>query len=501
MSIKFNSIPPKRLSQTITSSSTSFQMTDILGFDGVPLTSTIVGSIAYGSFQNLIGTQLELFSYDPTTIANVNGINFVSRGLQFNEDGTFASVTTNKLTWVKGVTIVQLGTDAPSLFAYLKNYIDAAVIAGGVPASSTTLGYTKLSVDPVSSPSPIAVGDNDPRIPSTAQATFLSNLYGAMPGTPIATARRTAPSGWFLYDGTAVSRVTYPLTFAAICPSQTATITIASPAVVTANAHGLIAGDKIHFTTTGGLPSGISINTDYYVIAAGLTTNAFEFALSPSGTVVNTTGSQSGVHTVYKSAFGKGDGSTTFNLPDLRGKNILGLGATNNLTLAFEGGAVNTSTDVVAVPDGVFPSQGQPITLTTTGTLPAGLATSTTYYIIRVDSTHVAFAASQSDANTTTPVKVNITDTGSAGGVHTINYALTARSVLGRTLGEETHGVSQSEMASHVHTNGYGATVNASFSSSSPSAVGIQSTGAIGSDLQHNNISPNIQMNWMGIAI
>lgn len=482
-------------------------MTDILGFDGIALTSTIVGSIAYGSFQNVTGTQLELFSYDPTTIASASGISFVTRGLQFNEDGTFASVAANKLTWVKGVTIVQLGTDAPALFAWLKNYTDAAVIAGGVPASSTALGYTKLSIDPVSAPSPIAVGDNDPRIPPTVQATFLSNLYGAMPGTPIATARRIAPSGWFFYDGTAVSRTTYALTFAAICPSQTATITIASPAVVTANAHGLIAGDKIHFTTTGGLPSGISTNTDYYVITAGLTTNAFEFALSPSGTAVNTTGSQSGVHTIYKSAFGKGDGSTTFNLPDMRGKSILGIGATNDITLAFEGGAVNASTDQIAVPDSIFPSQGQVITLTSTATLPAGLSTATNYYVVRIDSTHIQLSISQNGANGAsgtgsagTPNIVNITDTGTAGAVHTMHYSLTARSLMGRLIGEETHGLSISETAAHAHAaNMQTGTASNSTGSSFPTTAG--NTSASGGDTQHNNMSPSIQMNWIGIAI
>lgn len=81
---------------------------------------------------------------------------------------------------------------------------------------------------------------------------------------------------------------------------STATVTIASPGVVTNNAHGLIAGDSIQFTTTGALPTGLTAGTTYYVIAAGLTANAFELALTVGGTAINTTGSQSGVHTLFR---------------------------------------------------------------------------------------------------------------------------------------------------------------------------------------------------------
>lgn len=383
------------------------------------------------------------------------------------------------------------------LVAYVGNLVTGEI--GN--ASSTVSGTTKLSLDPISPTSPIAVGDNDPRIPTSSQVSFLNSLFGGIPGTPIPTFRRTAASGWFFYDGSTISRSSCPLTFAALCPSQTATVTIASPGVVTATAHGLVAGDRISFITTGGLPSGISIGIIYYVLATSLATDTFEFALSPAGTAVFTTGSQSGVHTIYKmGACGVGDGSSTFSLPNMCGKVPVGLGSTNNIILSFEPGAVDTSGDAVAVPDGVFPSQGQPITLTTTGTLPAGLSTSTTYYIIRVDSTHVAFAAGQGNANATSPTKINITDTGL--GVHTINYALTARTIIGGMLGEETHAVSSAELPNHTHAQTFTTTSAPSGSGGSagtPSTPGP--TGSTGGDLQHNNMPPSIFMNWMGISI
>lgn len=78
------------------------------------------------------------------------------------------------------------------------------------------------------------------------------------------------------------------------------TITIASPAVITLASHGLHANDIVKFTTTGALPTGIVAGTSYYVIASGLTTNAFEISATAGGAAINTTGSQSGTHTLTK---------------------------------------------------------------------------------------------------------------------------------------------------------------------------------------------------------
>jgi hypothetical protein len=80
----------------------------------------------------------------------------------------------------------------------------------------------------------------------------------------------------------------------------TATVTIASPAVVTSTAHGLKAGSKVSFETTGALPTGMTASTVYYVIAAGLTADAFQFSDAAGGSAVNTSGSQSGTHTLYR---------------------------------------------------------------------------------------------------------------------------------------------------------------------------------------------------------
>jgi len=77
------------------------------------------------------------------------------------------------------------------------------------------------------------------------------------------------------------------------------TVTIASPAVVSLTNHSLVAGSPISFTTTGDLPTGVVAGTKYYVIAAGLTANNFQFSATLGGSAINTSGTQSGTHSVY----------------------------------------------------------------------------------------------------------------------------------------------------------------------------------------------------------
>lgn len=154
----------------------------------------------------------------------------------------------------------------------------------------------------------------------------------------------TAPSGYLLCDGSAISRATYVSLFSVLCSTPgSVTITIASPSVGTVTAHGMLTGDAIYLTTTGALPTGLAANTIYYIIKTGA--NTFNFASSranaDAGIKINTSGSQSGTHTLYQCPFGLGDGSTTFNIPNLKGRIPVGFDAaqTEFDTLGETGGA------------------------------------------------------------------------------------------------------------------------------------------------------------------
>lgn len=88
--------------------------------------------------------------------------------------------------------------------------------------------------------------------------------------------------------------------WADIVVGGTATISIATPGVVTKTAHGFGLNSKVVFSTTGALPTGITAGTTYYVISTGLTADAFQFSTTLGGSAVTTSGSQSGTHTVQK---------------------------------------------------------------------------------------------------------------------------------------------------------------------------------------------------------
>lgn len=79
-------------------------------------------------------------------------------------------------------------------------------------------------------------------------------------------------------------------------PEQVVTITTDAedPAVVTWAGHGFVAGQPITFQTEGALPTGITANTVYYVLAAGLTASEFTFATEPGGTAVVVTSAGTG---------------------------------------------------------------------------------------------------------------------------------------------------------------------------------------------------------------
>ena len=55
------------------------------------------------------------------------------------------------------------------------------------------------------------------------------------------------------------------------------------------------------FTTTGALPTGLAINTDYYVTV--IDANTFNLSATLGGAFINTSGTQSGTHTLFSSNF------------------------------------------------------------------------------------------------------------------------------------------------------------------------------------------------------
>ena len=86
-----------------------------------------------------------------------------------------------------------------------------------------------------------------------------------------------------------------------IVNSGVVTISIANPCVITLTAHGFLTGSKIQLQTTGLLPTGILVNTDYYVINIDVNTFGIASTYLDSFNNINiiTIGSQSSVHTLF----------------------------------------------------------------------------------------------------------------------------------------------------------------------------------------------------------
>jgi hypothetical protein len=79
--------------------------------------------------------------------------------------------------------------------------------------------------------------------------------------------------------------------------AATVTITIASPGVVTMTGHGFLGGERVLIATTGALPTGLAVATIYFV--KYIDANTFNLSTTSGGSNINTSGSQSGAHTLY----------------------------------------------------------------------------------------------------------------------------------------------------------------------------------------------------------
>lgn len=155
----------------------------------------------------------------------------------------------------------------------------------------------------------------------------------------------------------------------------------------------------------------------------------------------------SGLFAVLGTRYGAGDGSTTFNLPSSAGRALVAAG-TGTVAETFAATAVNITTGVITVASNTEKwFTGRKVRITTTTTLPGGLAANTDYFVIRDSATTIRLASSI--ANAVAGTAINITSQGS--GTHTITHSFTARA-LGDLGGEEAHALTVAEMPSHTHT-------------------------------------------------
>jgi len=118
------------------------------------------------------------------------------------------------------------------------------------------------------------------------------------------------------------------------CPSQTCTISVASPAVITYPNTGRNRpenGCPVRLTTTGALPTGLSTGVTYYVVnSTGSTSN---LSLTPGGSPIVTTGAGSGTHTIQNAPYEKG-----INNPSFIEVTVVGTGGNTSTNCGAAGG-------------------------------------------------------------------------------------------------------------------------------------------------------------------
>ena len=142
-----------------------------------------------------------------------------------------------------------------------------------------------------------------------------NNLEGTQSGTVIDWAGLTAPAGYLKCDGSAILRASYPSLYANIVHTESGTLINTQPTIT-----GL-ADTSIFYV---GMPvegSGIPSSTTILTI--------------DSGTQVTMTNNATIGHATPVSFFpwGEGDGTTTFNVPDLRRKTTIGQGGSGTVVI------------------------------------------------------------------------------------------------------------------------------------------------------------------------
>ncbi len=220
--------------------------------------------------------------------------------------------------------------------------------------------------------------------------------------------------------------------------------------------------------------------------------------LSCDGSAVSRT-TYATLFTAISTSFGTGDGSTTFNLPDMRGRLALGAG-TGTFTETFTAASVTVASDIITVSTAAGKQfiNGTPVVLSTSGGAPAGLVAGTTYYVIAQSATSIKLAANLANAVAGTPIDITSQGTGN----HTLTLTLTARTLADRG-GEESHALTTNELASHLHAQDpqdiryVGSGGQFTIPGGAVENTGAHNTSPTGGSVAHNLMQPFVAINYI----
>jgi hypothetical protein len=184
---------------------TTITLTSLTQNDGTLITMTDVGTKGFATIEPGNGSQEESITFSGIT-QNANGTATLTgvktaltiapytetSGLAITHAGGTQFILTNTAAFYNALTgkgndetitgtwtftdpaVPRLNTahtyaGGEEEYLVTKRYVDDIVIAGGVDASTTTKGISKMSVAPAAANNPIAVGDNDGRVPTQGE--------------------------------------------------------------------------------------------------------------------------------------------------------------------------------------------------------------------------------------------------------------------------------------------------------------------------------------------
>ena len=185
---------------------------------------------------------------------------------------------------------------------------------------------------------------------------------------------------------------------------------------------------------------------------------------------------------VIGTTYGVGDGSTTFNVPDLRGRAVagkddMGGSAAGRLNVTLTGTKASTSTGVITG-------------LSSTASLVVGMQAFGTGIGASAQVTSI-------DSSTQVTLSVNSTSTGST----SIRFGVVDGATIGAVGGSQTHLLGLSQIPNHAHQSNYDGTSGANtaanrvLTTSGGNGVGTYTTGGAGGGDAHPNVQPTMILN------
>lgn len=224
----------------------------------------------------------DFYASTSTTLIGIDGYNATPAPQRLRINGTNFTLGAGSVAWLTNVTGITFSPSPTNNINWTSHGLAVGdpvqfYCTGGMPTGITA--FTIYFVQSVVSASAFKIAAT----PGGAAISFTGSGSGTRYGykNPI-----TSYQAFGALSGNP---------FASMLP-RAATITIASPATVTAAGHGLTNGKRVQFTTSGALPTGIFANTTYFVINAA--TDTFNLSATQGGAAIGTSGGQSGTHTL-----------------------------------------------------------------------------------------------------------------------------------------------------------------------------------------------------------